>query len=65
MNMSWLQVLQLNLQVVASIATTILLVTFLYTDLAHIYLRDSRQEFAKVGVYFPIFHAVVLLDPSN
>ena len=29
------------------------------------YLKDSRQEFAKVGGIFPIFHAVVLLDPSN
>ena len=29
------------------------------------YLRDSRQEFAKVGGIFPIFHAVVLLDSSN
>ena len=31
----------------------------------NIYLRDSRQEFAKVGGIFPIFHAVVLLDSSN
>ena len=26
------------------------------------YLRDLRQEFAKVGVNFPYIHAVVLLD---
>ena len=29
------------------------------------YLRDSRQEFAKVGGIFPIFHAVVLLRGSS
>ena len=35
------------------------------SDLLH--LRDSRQEFEKVDVYFifPIFHAVVLLGSSN
>ena len=37
--------------------------TFFYK--IHSYLRDSRQEFAKVGGTFPIFHAVVLLDSSN
>ena len=35
------------------------------TIILTVYFRDSRQEFAKVGGIFPIFHAVVLLDSSN
>ena len=31
----------------------------------HIYHRDSRQEFAKVGGILPILHVVFLLDASN
>ena len=41
------------------------LLTINFAEDFNTYLRDSRQEFAKVGGIFPIFHAVVLLDSSN
>ena len=34
-------------------------------DEFHVYHRDSRQEFEKVGGIFPILHVVFLLDASN